>query len=70
MSTPTEPGGTPPQEYRLRIHPQRPDHAWQAELQDLTAPLGTAPLTFDTPLELARHLARGPIGRPPTVGLR
>jgi hypothetical protein len=61
-------------EYRLRIHPQRPDHAWQAELQDAAAPPGTAPLTFDTPLELARHLsrdpARGPAGPAPAAGLR
>jgi hypothetical protein len=54
------------QEYRLRIHPQRPDHDWQAELQNLTAPPEAAPLTFDTPLELARHLSGGT----PRSGLR
>ena len=58
MTIPPEPSGMPAQEYRLRVHPQRSDAPWQAELRDLAAPSDAPPLTFDTPLELARHLAR------------
>lgn len=67
MSTPTEPGSAMAQEYQLRIRPQRPEQAWQAELRDLAAPADATPLTFDTPLELARHLARSAT---PGPGLR
>lgn len=66
MPTQSQPGSASALEYRLRIHPQRPDQAWQAELRELAAPLDAAPLIFDTALELARHLA----GVKPGAGLR
>ena len=58
MPTPPDPSGAPAQGYRVGVRPQRPDGPWQAELRDIAAPADAAPLTFDTPLELARHLAR------------
>lgn len=74
MPTSPDPGGAPVQEYRLRIHPQQSDHAWRAELCDVASPSDVAPLTFDTPLELARHLAQNSAGRTttskPGAGLR
>lgn len=67
---PVDPASTPMQEYRLRIHPQRPEQAWRAELRELAALPDAAPLTFDTPLELARYLARDATARAPGAGLR
>lgn len=55
---PRPPPALPPpsvREYRLRVQVVP---AWEAELQELSAPTPDAPLRFDTPLELARHLAR------------
>ena len=68
MSLPAaaDPDPTPEREYRLRIRLPRPDRAWQAELRDLAAATDSPALVFDTPLELARHLA----GATPGNGLR
>jgi len=59
-----DPKPAPVHEYRLSVHSLP---GWHAELRDLAAPDGAAPLHFDTPLELARHLARHDGVRP---GLR
>ena len=66
LPRPADPDRPPEREYHLRIHTPRPGRAWQAELQDLAAAADSPALVFDTPLELARHLA----GATPGAGLR